>query len=530
MTKYITQKINIPLDCADPMLKICHTIGAKPSRVKSAELYSQSLDARKGREMHFVCSYIVEVDDDVQLRNVKPYVEPYDALASVKNKLQGKTCIVVGAGPAGLFMARYLTVRGVKVIVVERGSNLPKRRQDVASYFHGGDFNPESNVQFGLGGAGAFSDGKLTCGNSSPLIHTVFKEFVRCGAPKDIMTSNLPHVGTDKLVGVVCKMRDKIIGGGGEFRFDTTMTDLIVSHGRVVGIKVINKVSAFKMYADCVCLCVGNSARDVYKILKRRGVELQFKPFAVGLRVEHRRAQIDAIQYGMHATHRDLPAASYKMAHNGKDGRNCYTFCMCPGGTVIAANSENKSVVTNGMSNYARDAINSNSALVVNVTQADMAKWGYDPDDCLSGMHFQADLERAAYKLGGGGFRAPAQNVTDFVANVPSTEIKLTSSYPRDVTPCNLRKLFPAEISNAIADGLQYFENFMTGFGTSGTLVGVETRTSSPVRIVRGADFQSSLVGLYPVGEGAGYAGGIVSSGVDALRVGEAIVKALSEQ
>ena len=526
-TKYLTQKINIPLDCVDPMFKICHSVGLKPSQIKSVTLNSQSLDARRGREMHFVCSYVIETDA-FDVKNCTPYVEPYDALSPVKNKVEGKSCIIVGAGPAGLFLARYLTTRGVKVIVIERGSNLPKRREDVRSYFSGGDFNAESNVQYGLGGAGAFSDGKLTCGNSSPLIHTVFKEFVRCGAPKDIMTTNMPHVGTDKLVAVVSKMRDKIVGGGGEFRFDTLVTDLIVKDGKVVGVKTINKVSTFKLYADCVCLCVGNSARDVYKMLKRRGVNLQFKPFAVGLRVEHPRKQINSIQYGMHATHRDLPSASYKMAYNGRSGHSCYTFCMCPGGSIIAANSEPKSVVTNGMSNYARDDDNSNSALVVNVGLEDMARWGYDVADCLCGVRFQQDLERAAYKLGGGNFRAPAQNVADFVQNVASTSIDLRCSYPRGVMPCNLRTLFPAEINDTIADGLQYFEQRMEGFSTSGTLVGVETRTSAPVRIVRGEDFQAGIRGLYPVGEGAGYAGGIVSSGVDALRVGEAIIKSFS--
>lgn len=528
MQKYIIQNVKIPLNCNNVLDRVAAAVGLKTSLIHNLELYKQSLDARIKKQVHYVCSFVFEAPFEPPHRAVA-YNEPPDALAPSRKKLFGKKCIIVGAGPAGLFLARYLTGHGVQVTVIERGSNLPRRSRDVSDYFVQGKFSEKSNVQFGLGGAGTFSDGKLTCGNSSPLIRTVFKEFVRNGAPKDIMYSSLPHIGTDNLVGVVSSIRDRIIGGGGEFYFDTLVTDLIVRGGKVVGVKAINRLSSFRLMADCVCICTGNSARDVYKFLFRKKVAMEFKPFAVGLRIEHRRKFIDQTQFGeLASTHRDLQSASYKLAYNGPN-RSCYSFCMCPGGTVIAANSTPRTVVTNGMSNYARDAENSNSALVVSVTKQDVETWGYG-SDALAGMRFQEDMERKAYKMGGGKYRAPTQNVADFVNNTQSSYLQIPTSYPRGNTICNLRQLYPAEITSCLIDGLNAFNKRMTDFGTTGILVGVETRTSAPVRIVRGEDFQSvSHPNLFPVGEGAGYAGGIVSSAVDGLRVGQAVVDLLSK-
>ena len=522
MAFYLTKPINIPLgdDVTNVRHKLTKLLKIKDSELGSFRLHKQSVDARNKTDVHFVCSYVVETDK--KPCNVTVYEQPQDVLQEATRVKTKASCIVVGAGPAGLFAALYLLKSGLQVTVVERGSDVGERKAKVDAFFSGGQFDENCNVQFGLGGAGTFSDGKLTTGISSPLTYTVFQQLVRSGAPREILTDALPHVGTDKLVDVVANLRDEIKSHGGKFLFNTAVTDFIFEHGVAKGV-VLNETE--RLFADNVLLACGHSAREIFRCLVSHGAEMTFKPFAVGLRIEHSREYVNEAQYGqLFATHQDLPSASYKLAFNGAT-HSCYSFCMCPGGVVVAANSERDTVVVNGMSNYLRNAANSNSALVVNVTQEDVAKFGYG-SDALAGVYFQQDLERKAYSLAGGSYVAPCQNVTDFVANRVSGKFDLTPSYPRGVKSVNLRELLPHEICDTLCQALADFDRKIKGFGSSGVLTGVESRTSSPVRIVRDATYQSNLRGLYPVGEGAGYAGGIVSSAVDGLRVAMSICKA----
>ena len=523
MSTYLTKSINISLDNKNPLAKICKATGLKPNEVTSFALHKQSVDARNKNDLHFVCSFVIETSKTP--KNATPYTYPVDVFEEDKPQVVG-SCIVIGSGPAGLFLALYLVQRGVKVTVVERGSDVDKRKQAIDEFFAGGNFNPNTNVQFGLGGAGTFSDGKLTTGISSPLTYSVFKQFVKCGAPKSIMYDALPHVGTDKLQTVVANMRDQIINLGGTFLFDTTVCDFILDDERVVG---VTTHTGQKLYADAVALAVGHSARDMFHTLVKHNANMQFKPFAVGLRIEHPRQFINNAQYGnVYATHKDFPSASYKLAHQVTPTHSCYSFCMCPGGMVVCANSEPDTVVVNGMSYFARDKANSNSALVVNVTQDDVYNYGFG-NDVLAGVRFQQHLESLAYQMGGGNYLAPAQNVVDFLANKVSTKLQITPSYPRGVKACNLRDLLPKQIGDVLADALLHFDKKIKGFGTSGVLTGIESRTSSPIKILRDETMQSNLKNLYPVGEGAGYAGGIVSSAVDGIRVAQKIVERLAK-
>ncbi len=520
MAYYITKPIKIPLgeDDKDAKGRIRTFLKLRGKELKSCVLHRQSVDARNKEDVHFVCSYLVEATKAPI--NATLYTPPRDVLVEAQKTDCKASYIVVGAGPAGLFAALYLAKRGASVTVVERGSDVPERSARVQRFFDGGELDVNSNVQFGLGGAGTFSDGKLTSGISSPLTYTVFRQLVRSGAPREILTDALPHVGTDKLVNVVARMRDEIISFGGRFLFDSTVTDLIAERGVVLGVRLFGGET---LRADGVLLACGHSARDLFYRVAEQGAEVQFKPFAVGVRVEHTREFVNTAQYGtLFATHRDLPAASYKLVMNGTS-HSCYSFCMCPGGVVVAASSEPDAVVVNGMSNYLRDAPNSNSALVVNVTAEDVKRYGFGTGP-FAGVEFQRDLEKKAYLLGGGNYIAPCQNVSDFVANRTSTHFDVTPSYPRGVRSASLRQLLPEDISDALCQALVCFDRKIKGFGSGGVLTAVESRTSSPVRIVRGADFQSNLRGLYPMGEGAGYAGGIVSSAVDGLRVAMSIL------
>ena len=523
MSLYLTKSINISLDNKNPIAKICKATGLKPSEVKSFALHKQSVDARNKNDLHFVCSFVVESDKTP--KNATPYTYPVNVFQTEKPQADA-TCIVVGSGPAGLFSALYLAQSGINVTIVERGSDVDARKQAIDDFFGGGQFNPNTNVQFGLGGAGTFSDGKLTTGISSPLTYSVFQEFVANGAPKNILYDALPHVGTDKLQIVVANLRNKITSLGGKFLFDTTVCDFVMQGDTVKGVITSNGT---QLMADAVVLAVGHSARDMFHTLVKHNATMQFKPFAVGLRIEHKREFINNAQYGnIYATHRDFPSASYKLAHQVTPTHSCYSFCMCPGGMVVAGNSQFDTVVVNGMSYYARDMANSNSALVVNVTQEDVLAYGFG-DGPLSGMHFQQHLESLAYQMGGGNYKAPCQNVVDFVANKPSTALQIAPSYPRGTTLANLRQLLPQQIGDVLADALVYFDKKITGFGSSGVLTGIESRTSSPVKIVRDDTMQSSLKNLYPTGEGAGYAGGIVSSAVDGIRVAQKIAERFSK-
>ncbi len=523
MSYYLSTSISIPLgtDVSEATSLVARAHRLETRDIDSCTLYRKSVDARKKDNVHFVCSYVFSTKKFPI--NAQPYTPPIDVVECAETSAKAKHVVVVGAGPAGLFCALYLAKSGVKVTVIERGQDVRDRQKSVARFFDGGELNVNSNVQFGLGGAGTFSDGKLTTGISSPLVYTVFNQLVAHGAPSSIMTDALPHIGTDKLVDVVSNIKSSILSLGGDILFSTTVVDFITKDGAVMGVTVQNGQDNYDIMADSVVLACGHSARDTFSTLYKRGAELVSKPFAVGVRIEHTREFINQAQYGrLFATHRDLPTASYKLVYNGEK-HSCYTFCMCPGGTVVPATSQNNCVVVNGMSDYSRMGDNSNSALVVNVTPKNLEDWGFGSDP-FSGVRFQDHLEKQAYILGGGNYVAPMQTVADFLGISPSTDYPtVTPTYPRKTIATELKRLFPQAICDTLAEGLKFFDKKIRGFGSSGILTAVESRTSSPIRIVRDDNLESNLSHLYPTGEGAGYAGGIVSSAVDGLKVAKEI-------
>ncbi len=427
--------------------------------------------------------------------------------------------LVVGAGPAGLFCALALAVRGAKPLLIERGKPVDRRAQDVETLEAAGQLDANSNVLFGEGGAGAFSDGKLTCGLSDPHIRTVLGTLVRCGAPEDILISQRPHVGTDELRGVLKRLRAALLRLGAEVRFETTLRGLTVRDGRVAAAQLLVPQGEDEFVTDTVCLAIGHSARDTLLWLHEAGVMMQPKPFSMGVRIEHRQAAIDLAQYGACAGHPALPPAEYKLNVPTPDGRGVYTFCMCPGGQVINASSEPDGVNVNGMSLHARAGANANAAVLVGVSPAD-----FGSDHPLAGVALQRRVEQAAFALTG-SLRAPCQRVEDFLQGRPSAHWgEVLPSYRPGVTPCDLADVLPPFVLGDLRLALPLLAQKLKGFDhPDALLTGPETRSSSPVRLLRGADRQSDLRGLYPLGEGAGYAGGIVSAAVDGLKAGMSI-------
>ena len=418
----------------------------------------------------------------------------------------------MGSGPSGLFAAHILAICGAMPILIERGMDVDARRKAVDTFFTGGKLDTECNIQFGEGGAGTFSDGKLTTGTKDPRQRKVLQEFIKHGAPEEILYAGKPHIDTDLLSGIIKSIRQEIISLGGEVRFGCKLEDIYIKDNAVYAIKT----SSGDIDTDNVILAIGHSARDTVKMLLSHNILMERKSFSVGVRIEHPQKLINEALY--HSFKDELPAADYKTAVHLKDGRGVYTFCMCPGGSVVAAASEENSVVTNGMSNFARDGENANSALLVSVHPAD-----FEGDDVLSGMDFQRKLEKTAFYMGGGNYYAPIQTSADFLKGQKSVSLgSVNPTYPIGVTPSNLKQLFPDFITNALSEAIPLMDRKIKGFALpDAVLTAVESRSSSPVRIVRGEDFQSSVKGLYPCGEGAGYAGGIMSAAVDGIRVAE---------
>ena len=491
---------------------------------KSFEIAGQAIDARNKGNVVYVYSVDVELDNEEAFRDVKNVrkieKQPYE-INRVEN-FKGKRPIVVGSGPAGIFASLILAESGMKPIIIEQGKSVDERERDVYTFFKTGKLNKYSNVQFGEGGAGTFSDGKLNTNTSNFRMQKVYDELIKAGAEKRIAYMSKPHVGTDKLIDIMKNIRKKIEGLGGEYRFENKLISLKYENNKMTG-AVIQDVSekgedrTYELETDIVILAIGHSSRDTFYMLNERDIHMERKIFSVGVRIEHRQEMINHSQYGAKFADR-LPAAEYKLSAKASNGRGVYTFCMCPGGVVVPAASEEGRVVVNGMSYSKRDLENANSAILVNVYPED-----FEGEDVMAGVEFQRRLEEKAYELGGGDYKAPVQLLGDFVENRVSRSLgKVKPSYFRGYSFANLNEIFPEYINTALKEGIALMDRKIRGFGSRDAILSaVESRSSSPVKIPRDERYFSNIEGLMPCGEGAGYAGGIMSAAVDGIRCAE---------
>ena len=522
-------EVRLPLDHDDAALHLAvrERLGTDPARFKVAR---RAIDARKRAAIMHSYTIDAELDDPAshahaaRRTGVRPTPDTtYRFLAHAPAGLLHRP-IVIGTGPCGLLAGLLLAQMGFRPLILERGRAVRTRTQDTWGLWRRGILDPESNVQFGEGGAGTFSDGKLWSQIKDPhhLGRKVLEEFVAAGAPIDILTEAHPHIGTFRLVTMVESIRAQIEALGGEYRFETEVTDLLIddtAQGR--RIRGVTIAGGEQIPADHVVLAIGHSARTAFAMLEQRGVAMEVKPFSIGVRIEHPQSLIDRNRWGAQSGHPALGAAEYRLVHHCANDRSVYSFCMCPGGTVVAATSEPGRVVTNGMSQYSRNERNANAGIVVGITQADYSNGGL-----LAGVEYQRHWEERAFIAGGSNYNAPAQLVGDFLAGRPSTAIgSVIPSYRPGVTPTDLALCLPDFAIAAIREALPVFGRQIEGFDMhDAVMTGVETRTSAPVRITRDASFQSrNVAGLYPAGEGAGYAGGILSAGVDGIKVAQAI-------
>ena len=492
------------------------TIGKSKEEIVSCRLVKKSVDARNKKNVHFICTFdIYFAGEDIE--NNQEIVIPCCKKGSPRP-------IVVGSGPAGMFAGLVLAEAGLCPIILERGKQVSERQKDVEIFWKLGKLNPNSNVQFGEGGAGTFSDGKLMSGiKKDEYTQKVLNEFVLAGAPEEILYLAKPHIGTDKLALIIPKIRAKTESLGGEYRFENRVSDFLIENEKIKAIKVEIRENEQEMIsADDVILALGHSSRDTFEKLFEKGIKIEQKPFSVGARIEHKQSEINKSQYGSFAGHKNLGAADYKLFCHLPSGTSGYTFCMCPGGTVVAAASEEGHLVTNGMSEYARDKENANSALLVGVDETDFAS-----KHPLAGMYFQRKIEERAFAFAGNSYKAPVQLVGDFLAGKETKKLgDVVPSYTAGTTFCNLNELFPPKIAETMKAAIKDFDNKLRGFAKSdAVLTAPETRSSSPLRIIRDENFESSVKGLYPCGEGAGYAGGIMSAAVDGIKTALKIIK-----
>ncbi len=520
MLRITNVKLPIEHTEADVNEKVCKLLKVKPQQITEFQVFKKSLDSRKKTNIHYIYSV------DVKIANEEKYTKIANvrAVEQVKYevaKLEFATRpVIVGSGPCGLYAALILAEAGLKPIILERGSDVDTRKQEIDHFWETGELNVESNVQFGAGGAGTFSDGKLTTGTKDSRRSKFLDELIAAGAPEEIRYLAKPHVGTDILIDVVRNLDIKIRKLGGEILYNAKFT----------GFEGDTQLSKVYYQKDCkehsidtrhLILAIGHSARDTFELLASKKLQMEAKPFSVGVRIEHLQAELNMNQYGELCE--ILPAADYKVnMRTQEENRGVYTFCMCPGGVVVAASSEKEQVVTNGMSYYARDEVNANSALLVSVAPSDFG----GEENPLAGIEFQRQLERSAFQHGGGDYRAPVQLVKDFKANVASTEFgKVKPSYTRGVKLANLHDVLPPFICQALLESLEALSDKLEIFADGQAVMSaVESRSSSPITIVRDEQYNTKIKGIYPAGEGAGYAGGIVSAAIDGIRTAEKVI------
>jgi len=517
-------KISIDEDKSIIEKQVLKKLKIKQNELIKSYIYKESIDARKGK-INFVYTIDAQVksEEKILAKNPKDVVKikeiRYEGVES-GNELLEKRPVIIGSGPAGLFAALLLSQRGYNPILLERGLDVDRRTEDIENFWKERKFKNNSNVQFGEGGAGTFSDGKLTTRIKDIRCRKVLEELVNFGSPEEILYSHKPHVGTDILKGVVKNIRNEIIRLGGEVRFDAKVTDICRVNGEIESVTINNFE---KLETNIVILAIGHSARDTYEMLYERGVHIIQKPFAIGARIEHPQDLINKSQYKEFHNHPRLGAADYRLIEHTSNGRTAYTFCMCPGGSVIASASSEGQVVTNGMSEHARDKDNANSAFLVNVVPED-----FGSDHPLAGVHFQEKYERLAYELGGKNYNAPVQLVGDFLNDRVSTKIgSVKPSYEPGYTFVDLRECLPSFVTETMKEALSGFDKKIKGFAMhDAVLTAVETRSSAPIRIVRDENTLESVntKNLYPCGEGAGYAGGIVTAAVDGIKCAEKII------
>ena len=536
------EEIKLPINSSRTRLKeeILSILPVTNDDIDFYKLVKKAVDARKKNNIQFV--YTVDVifsdktvekkvvrslQDDKYNKTVKRHrireIEPYNYdIQRIDYSEHSQRPIIVGSGPAGLFAGLVLAKAGLEPLIIEKGKKVEERVKDVEHFLNTGELNTKSNIHFGEGGAGTFSDGKLYTLINDHRTKYIFDEFIAAGAPTEIAYSARPHIGTDNLRKMLRVFREKIENFGGEFLFEHELQDIKIEDGILKRIQVNGSLYE----TSSLILAIGNAARSTFEMLQNKKVNMEAKPFSMGVRIEHPREYINKIQYAENYNNSQLPQAQYKLAVHLKNGRGVYTFCMCPGGWVVPTATEEGGVVTNGMSTFAQDNVNSNSALLVGVTPAD-----FPSDDPLAGVEFQRIWERKAFECGGGNFYAPVQLLCDFLEDTPSISYKsVIPSYKPGRTPRSIKECLPELVYESLKEALPLLDRKLPGFAyPSAMLTAIETRSSSPVRIVRNEDFQSNIKGLYPAGEGAGYAGGIVSSAVDGMKVAEKIIQVRRE-